>query len=225
METSITEFLPSNVATASAANTARGNNELDQSDFLSLIVTQLQNQDPTNPADTSEFTSQLAQFSTVEGIAELNSNFARFADSFTGGQTTEAVNLVGRSVITGTNTGYLNEGSDLSATLDLPSATSDAVIFIQDQFGTLVGQFNTGSLADGLQEFAWDGTDFNGEPLEEGIYRISAEAVINGQAQSVPVYVHNEVESVVLDNASNSYELRLADGSSVDISEVFGIFQ
>ena len=225
METSITEFLPSNVATATAANTARGNNELDQSDFLSLIVTQLQNQDPTNPADTSEFTSQLAQFSTVEGISELNDSFARFADAFTGSQTTEAINLVGRSVITGTNTGYLNEGADLSATLDLPSATSDAVIFIQDQFGSLVGQFNTGSLGDGLQEFAWDGTDLNGEPLEEGIYRISAEAVINGQSQSVPVYVHNEVESVVLDNASNSYELRLADGSSADISEVFGIFQ
>lgn len=225
MTTSITDYLPANVATASTTTNTRGDSDLSQEDFLELMVAQLQNQDPTNPADTTEFTSQIAEFSTVEGISDLNKSFSEFADVFSGSQTMDAVNLVGRSVMTESNMGYLNEGGDINASIDMPSYASAVTVYVQDEFGALVNQATFGPAAEGYQEFNWDGLNMDGDEMAEGRYRISAEAFIDGQTQSIPVYAHNQVESVVLNNALGSYELRLADGSAAELSEVLGIFQ
>lgn len=225
MNNTIADLLPSNVATTSATPFTQGEDELGQEDFLKLMIAQLQNQDPTSPADSSEFLSQIAEFSVVEGVSDLNTNFSDFTQLFAGSQTMDAVNLVGRSVMTQTNTGYLAEDSSLTATIDMPSYASSGTVYVQDEYGVLVDQITLGSSADGYQDFTWDGTDLNGDPVEPGKYRISAEAFIDGQTQSVSVYAHNEVESVVLNTAQGGYELRLADGSTADLSEVLGVFQ
>jgi len=225
MTTSISELLPADIATTSTATPTQGNNDLDQSDFLTLMVAQLQNQDPTNPADTTQFTSQIAEFSVVEGVSELNTSFSQFAEVFSGSQTIDAINLVGRSVTTGTNMGYLAEAGQVDATIDMPRFSQSVNLYIQDEYGEIVDQISLGPLAEGQHEITWDGTDLNGDPVEPGRYRFSTEAAIGGQTQSVSTYAHNAVESVVLNSQAGSYELRLADGSTATLSEILGIYQ
>lgn len=229
MTTSITDYLPSNVATTNTTPVTRGDNDLGQDDFLELMIAQLQNQDPTNPSDSAEFLSQIAQFSMVEGVSDLNTQFSDFTSLFDSSQTMDAINLVGRSVMTGTNVGYLEadgvDAPEMNATVDLPVASSSTTVYIQDEFGVLVNQIEMGPTDAGYQPVSWDGTDFNGDPLDSGRYRLSAEAFIDGQIQSVSLYTHNQVESVLINNTTGDYELSLADGSSAELSEVIGIFQ
>lgn len=225
MTTSITDYLPSNITTTSTDTAVRGDRDLGQEDFLELMIAQLQNQDPTNPSDSAEFLSQIAQFSTVEGVSDLSKSFDEFTSLFAGSQTMDAINLVGRSVMTDTNVGYMNDSSGMTATLDLSGNAASATAYIQDEYGALVNQISLGPLADGYQELSWDGTDFNGDPVDPGRYRISAEAFIDGQTQAVSVYAHNQVDSVVLSDNGTSYQLRLEDGSSAELSDVKGIFQ
>lgn len=225
MTTSISELLPANVPTTSTTSATLGNDDLDQGDFLTLMVAQLQNQDPTNPADTSTFTSQLAEFSVVQGVSELNTSFAQFADVFSGSQTIDAINLVGRSVTTGTNVGYLNEGEEMNATVNMPQFSSSASLYVQDEYGEIVDQISLGPLSEGQHEVTWDGTDLDGNPVDPGKYRLSVEATIGGQTQSISTFAHNEVASVVLNNQAGTYKLRLADGSSASLAEILGIYQ
>lgn len=225
METAITDFLPSNIVAQPTVAGARGDDELTQSDFLELMIAQIQNQNPTNPADTAQFTSQIADFSVVEGVTELNESFAQFTDAFTGQTNIDAVGLVGRSVTTGTNTGLLEEGSQISATIDLPQQSPLVNLIVQDETGAVVSQTQLGGLESGQHQVVWDGTDDEGNPVEPGIYRLSTEASIDGQNQGVITNVHNEVQSVTLDNQTGGFELQLANGSSVDLSRVLSVFQ
>lgn len=223
---SITDYLPDNIALASNNTpTTRGDSDLGQEDFLELMITQLQNQDPTNPADSAQFLSQIAEFSVVEGIAEINESFDTFANSFSGSQTIDAINLVGRTVVTDTNRGYLDPETGLQGTIDLPRSSSGVTAYIQDESGALVGQIELGPTDSGQQTFSWDGLDADGVALEPGIYRVSAEAFIDGQIQAVSAYAHNRVDSVVLGDNGNSYQLSLEDGSTADLSDVRGVFQ
>lgn len=228
MTTAINDLLPANTSAANSSSNA-SNTKLGQEQFLELMIAQLSNQDPTNPADSSEFFSQIAEFSVVEGVNDMSKSLNEFTGLFAGSQALNAVNLVGRDVMTNSNVAYLGESGEeqagVSATLDLPNPASSAVVYIQDEYGNVVQEISLGPTPSGQQQFEWDGTDSAGQQVEPGNYWLNAFAEIRGQSQGVSVFAHSRVDSVVIDSANSDYQLRLNGGTSLDSSEIRRIFQ
>ena len=117
---------------------ARGNNELGQEDFLALMVAQLENQDPTKPMDNSEFLSQMAQFSMVNGIEGLNSSFSNVAESILGAQGLQAATLLDRQALIDTPWGHFDGVSNVAGFVDGVAGASQVEVQIRDGSGALV---------------------------------------------------------------------------------------
>lgn len=201
----------------------RGTNkttELNQDDFMKLMVTQLENQDPTSPQDNSEFLAQIAQFSTVSGVQDLVTKFDGVSSVLNSNQVLEAASVIGRQVVTNSNVGQLNADETLDATIDVPAAASGVTLYIQDMSGRLVHTRALGPADRGDLTVQWDGTDSQGNTVAPGQYRISAEAVIAGKNGGIPVYTHNQVESVTLGGSGAGVLLNLDSGAQASMSSV-----
>lgn len=204
-------------------------NELGQSAFLELMITQMNNQDPLSPQDNTEFVAQLAQFSSVEGLERLNSNFQNFSNSFMSNQALQASSLVGRSVTVTTESARLMNGDIVSGSVALPAATSDLSISIYSQSGGLVAKIPVGQAAKGENVFRWDGQnlEFNGElldwsaaePAPAGEYRFEVHATQDGKTEQLETALSANVNSVTL-GADGMLTLNLAGVGPVNIADV-----
>lgn len=192
---------------------------LGQAEFLKLMTTQLQNQDPMKPMENGDFLAQIAQFSTVQGIGDLNSNFSALSDSLVSSQALQATNLVGHQVLAPTGVAALKTGGSISGTVELPSASGEVVVNVLDQSGQVVRRLELGSQAAGSVEFQWDGLKNDGQYAGEGNYFLSAEASIDGQFETVDTLLVSEVRSVTLSN-SGGLLLDLDGIGALDFSEV-----
>lgn len=217
---SLSELFPT---TSTAAAAAKSTNELGQEDFMELMVAQLENQDPTKPMDNFEFLSQIAQFGTVDGIQGLQAGFSDISSILYANQTLEASGLLGHKVVTGSNLGVLAAEETLDATVKLPSSSSGVTVFVQDMSGRLIHSRSLGAAESGDIDFQWDGSDDEGNIAPPGQYRVSAEAVVSGQAQALSVHTHSLVESVSIDSAGAGVVLNLAGGDEVGLSAVKSI--
>lgn len=169
-----------------------------ESDFLKLLVAQLNNQNPLAPQENGEFLSQLAQFSTVEGVEKLNATFEQFSSSMLSNQALQATALVGRSVQIPSDIGQLNSGQALTGTVDLPASTANLNLNIYDESGALVRQLPMGGHSAGKVNFSWDGFDNDGVALPSGNYRVVADANLGDSAVQVSTYVNVNVDSVTM---------------------------
>jgi flagellar basal-body rod modification protein FlgD len=150
---------------------------LGKDDFLNLLVTQLQHQDPLNPAESTEFTAQLAQFSSLEQLSNINDNLKSmelFQKSVTNSQ---AVSYIGRQITARGNRVQLESGQPAECQFELEASAALAVVSVYNANGGFVKSFETGPLDSGRQSTAWDGTDRNGNPVSEGLYRFEVQAV------------------------------------------------
>lgn len=163
--------------------------------FLTLLVTQLRNQDPMNPLDNAQITTQLAQISTVSGISQLNETMTSLSASFAAGQYLQAAALVGRDVVVASD--KLSLGAE-GATYGLAIASeADLVqVTIKDAAGAIVRTVDLGAQDSGIHEFAWDGKDGKGAALPEGKYTISVTATANGTAVAVDPLAIAEVSGI-----------------------------
>ena len=109
--------------------------ELGQRAFLELMITQMENQDPLNPAENTEFIAQLAQFSSVEALDSLNNKFDNLTQSFVANQALQASSLVGRSVAVPSEIAQLDVGSLVSASVDVPASTQSVGVKIYSEGG------------------------------------------------------------------------------------------
>ena len=134
-------------------------NALGQQEFFDLMVAQLQNQDPLNPTDSAEFLSQVAQFSTVNGINQMQQSIATLAEAMTSSQALQASMLVGGDVLVSSRAGFLQTGKNMEGAIDLPSAAGQVVAQIFTPSGQLVRELQLGPQDRGLVQFAWDGQD------------------------------------------------------------------
>ncbi len=197
--------------------------ETGRSDFLKLLVAQLSNQDPLAPQESGEFLSQLAQFSTVEGIEKMNLTMDSFASSMLSGQALQATALVGRSVQVPANIGSLNSDGAITGSIDLPRSSSNLTINVYDQAGALVRTLSMGAHAAGPVSFSWDGISDQGDSMPHDIYRIRAEVNYDGDEQEVPVFVDANVDSVTM-GAQGSVILNLESGlGSVSLNDILQI--
>lgn len=212
-----------------AAAEASGSNELGQTAFLELMITQMENQDPLSPQENSEFIAQLAQFSSVEGLERLNSNFDSFTSSFISNQALQASSLVGRSVSVPSREAALVEGSVVGGTIELPASTSDMSMNIYNSQGSLVEQIPMGAQSAGDVVFRWDGKriEINGEltswesdtPIAAGDFRFEVIASQNGEPEQLETALTANVNSVTSD-ANGQLILNLSGVGAVSINDV-----
>lgn len=195
-------------------------NKLGQQDFLKLMTTQLSNQDPTKPMDSANFLNQMAQFSTVSGIGDLQTSFKQLATEMASNQGLQASSLVGHSVAVPSTQGVLPAQGGMGAAVDVPAAATDVVVDIVDQAGQVVRHMDLGPQNAGLVQFNWDGTTASGNRGAAGNYTIKAAAVAGGQTSSLDVYAVDNVKSVTLNNNGTAPQLNLSSLGSVDFSKV-----
>lgn len=189
--------------------------------FLKLLVTQMKNQDPLNPLDNAEVTSQMAQLSTVTGIEKLNTAMASMVESFAASQSLQAANMIGHGVLAPGSTLQLYEGASLAG-LDLESAADKVTVSIKDTAGTVVRTLDLGKQSAGAVTFSWDGKSQGGEVLEDGEYSFSVEAMQGTEKVTADRMSLNVVTSVVL--GATGTTLSLSDGTKLDAAKVTQIF-
>ncbi len=201
----------------------KGQGALGLDQFLSIMTTQLQNQDPLEPMDNGEFLGQIAQFGTVTGIENLNQSFGSFSDSLTNGQALQAGSLVGRTVLAPTSSGYLEAGSTMDGRIELDSSAQKLELLISDQYGQPVRNINLGSRAAGGLEFSWDGMDDNGQYMPPGNYNVTVMALRSGQNEMVQPQLYSRVDSVSMGSGMSGLSLNLAGSGTLPFSKVTAI--
>jgi flagellar basal-body rod modification protein FlgD len=174
------------------------NNALGQADFLTLLITQLENQSPLAPQDNTAFVAQLAQFSTLQGIEQLNSNFVSMNGSLKSSQAIQASALVGHTVLVDSPTARLANGREIAGNIEIGSAVDDTLLNIYNASGILVRQEVLGAQEEGSIAFSWDGRDANGASLPAGIYRFEALGLREGETVGLPTALAANVNSVTI---------------------------
>jgi len=185
-----------------------------QDRFLTLLVTQLRNQDPLNPMDNAQVTSQIAQLSTVNGITQLNNTLLALSGQMDVSQSMQAANLIGKDVLVpgskvalGTSTE--NGASAKVATpfgVDLIGATTETVVTVLDGAGKAVREIKLGAQEPGIYGLQWDGKDDAGNDLPDGAYSIK---VAGRDADGNPVAAEPLTSGRVASVAYSSQGLRL----------------
>lgn len=200
-------------------NAAKGKKELDKNDFLKLLVTQLTHQDPTNPVEDKEFSAQMAQFSSLEqltniskGVDSLNSNTQR-QDMIS------AVNYIGKQIRAKGDSLSKADGKASTVYYTLEEAVGKHFINIFDSAGGLVNTVHLGQKGAGTYEFTWDGKDYKGKDVADGVYTIGMAAQ---SAEGDTVLVNTDVSGEVsgMQNQNGLYVLRLKDGRTVQFANV-----
>lgn len=193
--------------------------KLGQEAFLELMLAQLKNQDPLKPMENGEFLGQIAQFSTVTGIQELQESFSSFSSSLTSNQALQASSLVGRSVVIKSDKGVLNE-TGLTGSVDLPTRTDELKVGIYDSAGQLVRELSAEQQAAGLIPFTWNGQDENGNAVSQGVYTIKATARVAGEPLALDTYTDARVSSVTLGSAGEGLSLNVEGLGSLQLADV-----
>ena len=198
---------------------AKDNGRLGQEDFLKLMITQLQNQDPFEPMDNGEFLGQIAQFGTVSGIEELQQSFKDFSQSIQSGQALQAASLVDRAVVVPADTITLDPEFGQWGSVNLPASATDVTISVHDQAGALVRRIPLGPQSAGDVEFAWDGLTESGELARPGTYEFRAQATGAARTESLEVLLASRVNSVSIDN-NDGLTLHVQGLGEVNFSQV-----
>jgi len=199
---------------------SRNADELGQDAFLELMITQMNNQDPFKPMENGEFLTQIAQFSQVSGINELQSSFSQLAGSLTSSQALQASGLVGRNVLVPSEVGVLPQGGAMRGTIDLPTDTSQLVLSVVGAGGEVIRSIEMGAQSKGDIAFAWDGITNAGTVAPSGRYGIRAEFQSGEHSVAAQTYVTAGVDSVTIGGAGQGLTLNLTGLGQIGFSEV-----
>jgi flagellar basal-body rod modification protein FlgD len=211
--------------TANGASTASGSSangvSLGGTDFLTLMLAQLKNQDPTSPVDSNEFLSQLASLSEVQGITQLNTSFSSLSNSLVSSQALQASSLLGHQVLAASSTGTLTTaGQTLTGAVNVPQTSSQVTLNISNSAGVLVNSINLGAQSAGLASFSWNGQMSNGTAAPAGTYTLSAQVAGTASGTAVPTLVNGTVDSVTMGSGSTGLTLNVSGLGSVPFSSV-----
>jgi flagellar basal-body rod modification protein FlgD len=204
------------LADLNPAAATSGDSKLGKDQFLQLMVAQLKHQDPLDPSKNEEFLAQLAQFSSLEGITNLNNSVSAMAASMRSTVTSEASALVGHSVLVPTGQTLMQTAGDgLVGNVNVTEATNDVIVQISDKSGAAVAQLSLGEQKDpGTARFVWDGTNSAGVAQPTGVYKVKAFANSKALTVDLPEYV------VSVSIGQDGMQLNLAGGASVPITDV-----
>jgi len=198
--------------------------ELTQEDFFSLLSQQLSMQDPFKPVDNDQMISQMASFSTVDGIKNLNDEIVNLNSVMTSSQALQASGLVGQKVLIPSDTGHISaEDPSINGIISTPEAIDTITVRVEDDKGQLVKSFTIDGSAGGNIDVSWDGLGANGEPVASGNYSIKASGRIDGSSEELPVSTYAHVTSVSLGTASTGSILNLRGVGGIKLGDVLAV--
>ncbi|MDY6949917.1 MAG: flagellar hook capping FlgD N-terminal domain-containing protein [Thermodesulfobacteriota bacterium] len=178
------------VKMAQSTSPDKKNSVMDKDDFLRLLVTQLEAQDPLNPLESTEFTAQLAQFSSLEQLYTINDNMENLQLYQAAVNNVQAVSLIGKTVKVPGNAIHMMEGASNPIHFQLAEDAASVFVNIYDPYGSLAKTIEAGPLKAGQQTLDWDTTDNGGEQMADGDYSFEVFAVdANEQiVESTPLF-------------------------------------
>ena len=176
MITSVTSTASATQSTTAADAAMKQSTGMDKDDFLKLFVTQLQNQDPLNPQDSSQFISQLAQLTQVEQAYNTNTNLATMLTQGNNSATIATVSMIGKQVEAQGSQVSLQSGSPASINFNLASAANQVTVSVTDSTGATVKTLTAGAIGAGNGSISWDGTNAAGVQLPSGAYTFAVSA-------------------------------------------------
>lgn len=194
----------------------------NQDTFMTLMMAQLQNQDPFEPMQGGEFLTQLAQFEMASGIDAMQSGLEALAGSMLSNQVLESAALVGKTVFAEMAAARLDAGATIEGAVDVPAGAANVRLTVRNDAGEVVRQLTVPATA-GRQLFVWDGLDSSGTAAPPGNYRIGAEMNYDGGTAAVRVLLADEVRSVTLGGRGEPPILNLAGGGQLSFSSVLEI--
>jgi flagellar basal-body rod modification protein FlgD len=220
MLTSATNLNTSSTSNSSLVTTktaeVKSDAEKSQDRFLKLLVAQLNNQDPMNPMDNAQMTSQMAQINTVSGIQQLNDTMKSMATQYTAMQTLQGASMVGRDVLSEGNTLSVTSGVGKAA-FDLSGDASQVTVQVLSPGGQLLDTLDLGTLTSGRHNFEWNASSYTGTGTP--VFKVSASQ--GGKAVTSTSLARNTVQSV--SNDSGTLNLTLNSGKSLAYDAVKAI--
>ncbi len=181
---------------------------LGQEDFLKLMTAQLSNQDPFAPQSNDQMIAQMAQFSTVSGITQLNTTMTNMATQISENRIATAANFIGKTVLVPGNVALADDNGAISGAVDLPADATGLMIQIAKESGELVKSINLGPNAAGLVGFEWDGRDDKGNKVGSSRYLIKAMMTASGKQSQVGTDVYAPLtEATVGSGADQTFKV------------------
>jgi len=219
----ITNEINSSAASGALLSTAQSN-VMGKDDFLNLLITQLQNQDPLNPTDSTEFTAQLAQFSSLEQLGNVNENLTELKHFQASINNSQAVALIGKAITAAGNSIQLTDDGAVQCDFSLDGDAAVVVANIYDSTGKFVADFESRNLSEGQHALFWDGLDNQGNRMANGNYTFEILAAdAKGRDIRSTTFFSGTVERVTFENdtsylMSGNQKIALAD-----VVEVAGV--
>jgi flagellar basal-body rod modification protein FlgD len=221
--------LPSPAAAGTSGSAAAGtvngipaNMQISQAGFLQLISTQMQNQNPLNPTDPTQFLAQIEGLSEVSSLQSLQTSISGLASGLQGAQLLNGTSLLGHSVLVPGNSARLTAGGTVSGAVTAPAGSNSLTVSVTDASGALVDSFAVAPQSSGYTKFTWNGNSASGNAAPAGQYTLNVSASVGGTSQSVSPLVYSQVQSVTIDPSNQTLELNTVNGT-VPLSSVVNI--
>jgi len=225
--TAVTDIFGSSAQTSTSLYGDKSGEVMGKEDFLTLLVAQLKNQDPMNPDDPTEFTAQLAQFSSLEQLFNINESM----DSLTSAQKQSdrfaTMDLIGKTVSYEDGDFTMDEEGSVSVGYKLDGIASSVTLFIKDQSGNTVTTLHPTELTKGNHFIDWNGMDSDGEHVPAGDYNIVLQAAAGYGEESIAVspLVQSEVTGVDFNNSTGDAILYTLAGAEISSESILAVYQ
>lgn len=222
MTTATTSASSSTAASSAATATiANSKNNMGQQEFLKLLIAQLKNQNPLSPMDSTQFTAQMAQFSSLEQLTNINKSLGGLSQVTSAMNNAEAMGMIGKTIQAVGNTIDIASGSPASITFNLPSSTATTDIGIADAAGKVVATLQGGKMSVGDHTAVWDGKDAAGHLLPSGTYTYAINAADStGAPISATTFLSGLVKSVSIINGTTMLNVGNSQINLTDVTKV-----
>lgn len=219
--------LGTNAYNSNPVDQAKGKSSLGKDDFMKLMISQMKYQDPTNPMDSSQFSAQLAQFSSLEQLTNMNESLKTSINA--NYLLTKSVNntmstaLIGKDIKLGGSGIIYNGQKDVSLGYKLPSDGKEVTMKIYDGNGKLVKTIENMDSSAGSHKLSWDFSDDNGNKLPEGNYSFEVTAKsTNGENMATEIFKYGNIDSVRFTESGTKIVIGNAEYDLSDVLEIYG---
>lgn len=200
------------------------NKDLGQDEFLEIMMAQLKHQDPMKPMENGEFLGQMAQFSTVSGIEDMQKSLETMTATFNSQQTLQSTQLVGHEVLVESDSMSIEANGSAGGSFELNASSGDVKMNITDASGKVVRQMSLGEFASGRHDFSWDGLSDQGERMPAGNYTVSITASDGEEFTSATVLTPRVIDSVEFGSGTET-TLNTRQGDVLSMADIRQIRQ
>lgn len=195
--------------------------KLGKDDFMTLLLVELQYQDPTEPMDTEKILSQTSQLATLESADNTNSALEKLAESLGSSQQFSTIAAIGKTADLGSDSISHDKGSNSNFEIYFPEDVQQGSIEIKDTNGNIVKTLDVGTNPAGVYQFSWDGTDNGGGSVDSGIYHVSATYEDSNNVKQTTRLGAYPIESVRFDNGQTLVKLGSSYVPLENVKEVY----